>query len=341
MRAAVFEGLGTPLGIRTVPDPAPLPEQVVLRVCRCSICGSDLHMSADPEAGYRPGVTPGHELAGEVVAVGSAVSRLRVGDRVTAMAVLGCGRCAACAAGDPFGCPVFQADPSACGLWGGFGQYTVVPERHCVVLPEVLSMADGALVEPLACSLHGVRRARLQPGARVLVLGAGSVGLGAVFWARRLGAGRIAVAARSHRGEELAMKLGATAFLAHETDRAAQAHAALGGPPDVVLECVGRPGMINEAMMLARLRGTVVVLGMCTGPDVAIPVIGLMKELELRFAVTYSVAEFEQVVDVLARGAPELRAMHTGTVGLDALPQAFEALRQPNDHCKLMVDPWA
>jgi (R,R)-butanediol dehydrogenase/meso-butanediol dehydrogenase/diacetyl reductase len=341
MRAAVFEGVGKPLAIRELPEPAPQPDQVVIRVARCGVCGSDLHMTEDPHASYRVGITPGHEMAGEVVALGSGVSRLKIGDRVTATSIFGCGSCAACRAGDFFGCPAFQADPPNWGLAGGFGQYTVAPERHCIVLPRTLSLADGALVEPLACSLHGVLKARLDPGARVLVLGAGAVGLGAVFWARRLGAAKVAVAARSHRGEELAMRLGATAFLASEQERAAQVVAALGGAPDVVFECVGRPGLINEAMTLAGLRATVVVLGLCAQADTSVPVIGTMKELELRFATTYTLGEFEHAADALDRGAPELREMCTGTTGLDALPEAFEALRQPNVHCKLMVDPWS
>jgi len=341
MRAAVFEGVGRPLAIRKVPDPAPQPSEVVIRVARCGVCGSDLHMTGNAHASYRIGITPGHEIAGEVVALGGRVSRLRIGDRVTATSIFGCGSCPSCRTGDFFACPAFQADPPAWGLEGGFGQYTVAPERHCVVLPRTLSLADGALIEPLACSLHGVRKARLAPGARVLVLGAGAVGLGAVYWARRLGAAQVAVAARSHRGEELAMALGATAFLATEQDRAEQVVAALGGAPDVVFECVGRPGLINEAMTLAGLRATVVVLGLCAQADVSMPVIGTMKELDLRFATTYTLGEFEHAADALDRGAPELRAMCTGTIGLDALPEAFESLREPNAHCKLMVDPWA
>jgi len=278
---------------------------------------------------------PGHELAGEVAAVGRGVERFRIGERITALSVYGCGDCAACHAGTPLLCTQMR------GLEGGFGEYTRAPVWICRALPQTLSLDDGALIEPLACSLHGVNQAEIGPDTRVLVLGAGPVGLGAVFWARRAGARRIAVAAHSRRGEALAMTLGASAFLDPAADRAEATLATLGGPPDVVFECVGRPGLIGEAIGLVRYRGTVVVLSLCAQPDTIIPTMALFKEIVMRFAVIYAPAEFEEAARTLDRGAVEARAMATGTVSLDALPEAFEALRKGSGHCKLMVDPWA
>jgi (R,R)-butanediol dehydrogenase/meso-butanediol dehydrogenase/diacetyl reductase len=335
MRAAVFRGVGEPLAIETVPDPEPAEGEVVIKVGRCGVCGTDLHMTESHGASYPAGTVPGHELAGEIVALGRGVSRFRIGDRVTALSVYGCGTCAACTSGFPFVCAQMA------GLEGGFGQYTRAPEHGCLLLPRTLSLADGALVEPLACSLHGVRTVEITPETRILVLGAGPVGLGAVFWAKQAGARRIAVAAHSRRGEALALTLGASRFVDPEADRAAAVTDALGGPPDVVFECVGRPGLLGEAIALARFRGTVVVLSMCMEPDSIIPAMALMKEVTLRFAVTYTGAEFEESADTLAHGAVEARAMVTGTVSLDALPAAFEGLRAGSRHCKLMVDPWA
>jgi threonine dehydrogenase-like Zn-dependent dehydrogenase len=310
MRAAVFKGVGRPLAIETVPDPEPGDGEVIVKVGRCGVCGTDLHMTESHDASYPIGTVAGHELAGEVAAIGRGVSRVRVGDRITAISVYGCGRCASCRAGYPLGCPEMR------GLDGGFGEYTRVPERICVALPQSLSLTDGAL-------------------------GAGPVGLGAVFWARQAGARRIAVAAHSRRGEALAMTLGASAFLDPAADRAAATIEAMGGPPDVVFECVGRPGLLGDAITLARYRGTVVVLSLCMQPDSIMPSIALFKEITLRFAVVYVPAEFEQAVRTLDRGAVEPRAMATGTVSLDDLPAAFEGLRAGSGHCKLMVDPWA
>jgi len=335
MRAAVFKGAGKPLAIETLPDPEPGEGEVIIKVGRCGVCGTDLHMTESHEASYPIGTVAGHELAGEVAAVGRGVERFRVGERITAISVYGCGHCDACRAGAPLICAEMR------GLDGGFGEYTRVPERICRALPQTLSMTDGALIEPLACSLHGANQAEIGPDTRVLVLGAGPVGLGAVFWARQAGARRIAVAAHSRRGEALAMTLGASAFLDPAADRAEAVLAALGGPPDVVFECVGRPGLLGEAIGLVRYRGTVVVLSLCMQPDTIMPSLALFKEVILRFAVVYAPEEFEEAARTLDRGAVEARAMATGTVSLDALPAAFEGLRKGSSHCKLMVDPWA
>lgn len=335
LRAAVFKGVGKPLAVETVPDPEPAEGEVVIKVGRCGVCGTDLHMTESHGMSYAVGTVAGHELAGEVVAIGRGVSHLRTGDLVTSMSVYGCGTCAACIGGYPIICSAMT------GLEGGFGQYTRALERTCMVLPKSLSLADGALVEPLACSLHGVRMSEITPETRVLVLGAGPVGLGAVFWAAQAGARRIAVAAHSRRGEALALSLGASAFVDPQAERGTAVVDALGGPPDVVFECVGRPGLLGEAIALARFRGTVVVLSMCMEPDTIVPGMALMKEVTLRFAVSCDGIEFRQALDTLDRGSLEPRAMVTGIVSLDALPDAFEGLRAGSQHCKLMVDPWA
>ncbi|HSV35072.1 MAG TPA: alcohol dehydrogenase catalytic domain-containing protein [Ramlibacter sp.] len=339
MRAAIFQRPGQPLAIEQRPDPTPAEGEVVLKVHRCGVCGTDLHMTDGhaPGFGYPEGSPLGHEFAGEVVAVGPQVEHLKVGDRITALPFHGCGRCGTCLAGKPNFCAQFQ------GHAAGFAEYMAVKERVATRLPASLSMEDGALIEPMAVGLHGVALARLAPGARVLVMGAGPVGLAAVFWARRMGAGRIVVTAGSRRREALALAMGATEFVLPEPDEnlptlAAQA---LGGPPDVVFECAGQKDLIAQAIHCVRPAGQVVVLGFCTVPDSFIPAIAVWKEVRLQFAVTYSMAEFAHVADTFDAGHVEPRAMITDRVSLQALPAAFEALRQRSHQCKLMVDPWA
>ena len=224
-------------------------------------------------------------------------------------------------------------------MQGGFGEYTRVDERSAIRLPASLSLADGALVEPLAVGHHGVDVATLRPGARVLVLGAGPMGLATVFWARRRGAGAIAASARSARRAAMAENMGATAFVAQGDDFPARAAAALGGAPDVVFECAGAAGLLALAMECAGPRGGVVVVGMCSTSELVVPVVGIAKELTLRFVVAYGARDFEAAVDTLDRGALEPRIMVTGTVSLDEFPIAFEALRSPTDQCKVQVDP--
>lgn len=150
MQAAVFKALGQPLSVEQVPDPVPGPEDVLIKVGRCGICGTDLHITEDPIFGAPSGMVLGHEFAGEIVEVGSKVDRVRRGDHVAILPVRSCGHCPACLSGQPARCREMKI------TGGGYGQYTLVGQRQCVKLPSTVSLADGALVEPLAVGLHGV-----------------------------------------------------------------------------------------------------------------------------------------------------------------------------------------
>jgi threonine dehydrogenase-like Zn-dependent dehydrogenase len=347
VRAAVFRSPGESLRVEQLADPTPGAREVVIQVGRCGICATDLHLTeaADPAAGpphpilramkqrFGPGSVLGHEYAGEVVAVGAEVRRLKVGDCITALPFAGCGTCAACLEGRLTWCSQRRS------MQGGFGEYTRVDERSAIRLPASLSLADGALVEPLAVGHHGVDVATLRPGARVLVLGAGAMGLAIVFWARRLGTGPIAVSARSTRRAEMARTMGATAFVAQGDDLPARAAVALGGAPDVVFECTGAAGLLALAMECAGPRAAVIVVGMCSTSEPVVPVVGIAKELTMRFVMAYGAGDFEAAVDTLDRGALEPRVMVTDTVSLDEFPIAFEALRSPTDQCKVQLDP--
>jgi (R,R)-butanediol dehydrogenase/meso-butanediol dehydrogenase/diacetyl reductase len=337
MRAAVFKAVGQPLAIEQRPDPTPGEGEVVLKVGRCGICGTDLAMSDGSGQTFELNSIIGHEFAGEIVAIGPGVESLKVGDKIAAMPFTGCGKCATCLAGRPNFCQHFR------GMPGAFAEYTTTAERVAVKLPSSLSIPDGALVEPLAVSLHGVALAGLRPGDKVLVIGAGPIGLGAVFWARELGAGAIAVTASSRQRESLAMQMGASSFvLPDKPDELPQAAiAALGGMPDLVIEAVGKPDMIARAVNCVRPAGTVMVLGFCSRPDSFIPAIAVWKEVRLLFGMTYSLGEFEHVARVLDRGTVEPRAMVTDTIALDELPGTLESMRQRTHQCKVLVDPWA
>jgi (R,R)-butanediol dehydrogenase/meso-butanediol dehydrogenase/diacetyl reductase len=140
----------------------------------------------------------------------------------------------------------------------------------------------------------------------------------------------------------MAMEMGADAFLSgkHE-DTARAVNQALGGPPDVVIEATGAPGMIGEALTLVRPKGTVVVLGFCTVADTFYPAAGVGKELNVRFSMMYGLKDYEVVARELDAGRLDPHPMVTETISLDQLPATFEALRKPNDQCKVLVDPWA
>jgi threonine dehydrogenase-like Zn-dependent dehydrogenase len=335
MKVAIFEGAGKPLAVGVVDDPTPGAGEVVIKVGRCGICGTDLHMTSGHGMDFPIGTVLGHEYAGEVVAVGAGVENLKNGDRIAAMPAMGCGQCAECLAGYPLACARME------GRVGGFGQYLRASAAASVKLPQALSMADGALVEPLAVGLHGVAMAAVVPGARVLVLGAGSVGLAAIFWARRLGAGRIVAAAPSARRAAMAAIMGADNFVTLREGDIGAIHEALGGAPAVVLECAGAVGMLGKAIDCVRAGGLVVSMGFCTSPDPILPSTATWKRVSIAFSFGYTLSEFQFTTDTLDAGHVQPRHMITQTVSLEALPVAFQALRGGGRQTKLHVDPWA
>ncbi len=158
MKAVVYHGAGKPLALETLPDPEPGPDDVIVRVHRCGICGTDLHMTQGHQWDFPSGTVPGHEYAGEIVEVGSNVANFRKGDLITALPSTGCGHCEACYRGNLALCH------NAPGVMGGYAELMRIPTSVAIKLPSTLSLADGALIEPLAVGLHGTRLSQHPAG---------------------------------------------------------------------------------------------------------------------------------------------------------------------------------
>lgn len=334
MKAALFDRLGAPLKIMEAEDPKPKTDYLLLKVCRCGICGSDLHMTEDPVFGVAPGDILGHEFSGEVIEVGSKAGAFKVGDQVTVAPNRGCGHCLNCLKGEPAWCD------SMALMGGGYAQYAAVAGRQCRKLPWGIRTADGALAEPLSVALHGLMRAAMGPGDRVLIVGAGAIGLAVAFWARRLGAGAVAVTDIHRHQEARAMDVGASVFVTADPDQAANVDAALGGPPDIVFECVGKPGLIDHCIELVRPRGKVVVLGLCTTRDHLDSFRAISKEVNVIMSVFFNMHEFAAAIDALDSGRYAPQNLISETVSLNDLPHVFEALRKRTTQCKVLVDPF-
>jgi threonine dehydrogenase-like Zn-dependent dehydrogenase len=172
------------------------------------------------------------------------------------------------------------------------------------------------------------------------VTGAGSVALSMIYWARRMGAGRIVVMSRSTHRNDVAMALGADQVIPFAADEA-QIAEALGGAPDIVAECVGKPGMLDMAMRLVRPQGTVLSLGMCMYPEPVTPALGTFKEVRLFFPMAYTAGEFVETARAFDSGDIDPELMVSDVIGLDDFPEAIDSLRAGTKRSlKVHVDPW-
>jgi (R,R)-butanediol dehydrogenase / meso-butanediol dehydrogenase / diacetyl reductase len=329
MRAAVMQGLHTPLVIETIPDSTPGEGEVVVKVGLCGICGSDLHMTEDPAYGKGAGDVLGHEFAGEVVALGKGTEGLALGDLVSVIPLQSCGHCASCKSGEVAWCDQF-------GLQGGgYAEYAITRPNQCVRLPASASIADGAIIEPLAVALHGVNMSGVKAGDKVLIIGAGPIGLAVAFWARRAGASDVVIKDVSNFHQDRALAMGATGFAVSADDPL------LDGKADIVFECVGITGLIEQAVGQVRNRGTILLLGLCTKPDTMNTFAMLSKEVRLITSAFFTRGEYETALDVLDAGAAEPRLLITDVISLGDTPSRFEALRARTHDCKVLINPGA
>jgi 2-desacetyl-2-hydroxyethyl bacteriochlorophyllide A dehydrogenase len=336
MKAAVFKGAGQPMQVEDVADPTPGERQLVVEVAYCGICGTDLHSTREGPAMLPCDSVLGHEFVGEVVDMGSSVQLgFNKGDRVCALPFHSCGGCEPCLAGRPFEC--MSLNCIGIDVPGGFGQYVATSEYNTLKLPDELSMLDAAVIEPLAVGLHAVRVGGLKAGQRVFITGAGPIGLAVALWARFFGARDVVVSELAADRRTLAMKMGATATMNPGEAPGEQFADLTGGAPDVLFECVGAPGLLQQCIDIAPRRGMVVPVGVCEQPDTILSFPALVKELGMQFAIAYTRADYETVISMMAQGRIDASPMVTSVVSLDEMPAAFEALRTPSDQCKVLT----
>jgi (R,R)-butanediol dehydrogenase/meso-butanediol dehydrogenase/diacetyl reductase len=341
MRAAVFKQPGTPLVIEDIAAPECGPTDLILKVKNCGICGSDLHMTEAASIQPLPaGSVMGHEFAGEIVEVGSAVKgKWKTGERVAGFPYIYCGECAGCRnAGWGFGVCEKGVGVGLGQSHGAYAEYVRIGATGAHRLPDIVNFHEGAMIEPLCVGLHAVDKAAMERGATVLVIGAGPVGLSVMLWARFLGARHVIVSERAELRAKMAARFGATDAIDAAKALMPQVEAIAGKGPDVIFECVGAPGLINETMMMAPRNCKIVVAGVCQQMDAILPLIGVVKELTLQFVLGYRPADFDYVIDMIAKDRVEVEHMITDVVDLAGLPAAFEALRKPTHQCKVMLE---
>jgi (R,R)-butanediol dehydrogenase/meso-butanediol dehydrogenase/diacetyl reductase len=343
MRAAVFHREGMPLAIEDRQTPAARPGELVLKVAYCGICGTDLHATEKSAIPLEPGTVLGHEFAGVVAE--SAAPGWQRGDRVIGLPLYECDECrplGGCR--DRLGilCRRTKVIGLGADVPGGYAEYLTLPAHNALRVPDGLDLRDAALTEPLAVGAHAVRLAGALLGARVLVIGAGPIGLAVTVFARAAGARHLLVSEFDPVRRDRASRLGAGATI----DPAAKAvgpefERLAGGAPDVIFECVGAPGLLRQCIDIAPVHGRIVVVGVCRHDDSILPRIAIRKELTVSFALGYTREEFVLVLDMLAAGRIDASALVSDVIGLDALPEIFESLRRPNPRAKVLINPSA
>lgn len=366
MRAVVCQDGA--LDVRDVPEPVPGKGQLLLEVTACGICGSDLHArhhadavaDAAAAAGYdhlmRPAdpVVLGHEFSGvdEAGRVRVAMPMVRAQGAVHLTGLT-------------------TRAP------GGYAERVVVQEALSFVVPNGLEASTAALTEPMAVALHAVRRGQVGRGQTAVVVGCGPIGLGVIAMLKASGVRTVVASDLSPGRRALATAMGADVVVdpgvespfavrtkgfldaqqlfelavgsmeklravpllpwQHVFRAAELAGASPRGP--VVFECVGVPGILDQLMTSAPLATRVVVVGVCMGDDTIRPSVAINKEIDLRFVLGYTPAEFRQALHLLADGKVDPSPLVTGRVGLDGVEAAFDALGDPETHAKVLVEP--
>ena len=324
MRALVFVGPGE-MAIQDRPDRRPGRGELTVAVRASGICGSDVHGYLGLTGRRQPGTVMGHEVAGEVLEVGEAVNDVAVGDRVALRSILSCGHCDPCRRGQPNVCDNRQG--LGMQFDGGYAERMVVPAALVVRLPPNLPYDVAALVEPLAVALHAVAITPIEPTDRVVIVGAGAIGLLTLLAVRQRGVTWVGITDRSPHRLAIARTLGADLTIdVSEMDAVAAVRAATGGNgADVVFEAVGISATVAQSVAAARSVGQVTWIGN-SAPTVDLPMQAMVtRELVLRGSYTF-VDEFGEAIELLAGGRIDVRPLSELTAPLDDAPSLFQRL---------------
>jgi L-iditol 2-dehydrogenase len=332
MRAAVLHAPGE-IRIEERERPRPGPREVLVQISAVGVCGSDVHYYEHGRIGPFVVDAPlvlGHESAGRVVELGEGASRHAVGARVALEPGVPCGRCRECRAGRYNLCEEvrFFATPP---VDGAFAEFVVIHEDFAFALPESLSDEEGALMEPLSVGVWACRKAGVGAGDRVLVTGAGPIGLLAMQCALAFGATEVTVSDVNARRLELAARMGAT--------RVVPAGEELGTDADALIECSGHPDAVAFGIRALRPAGVAVLVGMGPEEEGTLP-LSLIQGRELWVTGTFRYANtYPTAIALAAAGRVDLRSIISGRFGLEEAEAALRAGREDPASVKPIVVP--
>ncbi len=334
MKALVFPGVEQ-AEVQEVPVPSPAEHEVLVKVKASGICGTDLHMYEGEFWAEFP-VIPGHEFAGEIVECGKAVERWKVGDRVAVDPNVMCHKCEFCWEHIKQHC----LNRKSIGVTrnGGHAEYCAVPQDQLLPVPDSLSWQEAAFCEPVACCIHGIDRAEIKPGMRVVILGGGAIGLILAQLARNAGASKVIVSEPLAAKRELALSLGVDVVVdpLHE-DLKEVVFSETDHGAEVVIEAVGKPETAAYALELVRNYGLVLFFGV-NKPDATIPVSPYdvyLREITIRGSFTnpYTNSRSLRLID---SGRVQVAPLVKKRFTLDEAVEALLSLKAP-DSVKSMI----
>jgi (R,R)-butanediol dehydrogenase/meso-butanediol dehydrogenase/diacetyl reductase len=350
MRAAVFYGDHDIRVEDVTPPTGPGPGEVLLRPSWCGICGTDLH-----EYAMGPIVIPsqphplnesqlpqilGHEFSAEVLEVGSDVTDIRVGQRVSVMPLLFCGRCYYCRRGLNHLCVSMACVGLSFG-WGGIAELAVVPASHISVLPDGVSDLQGALVEPAAVAAYGVDTAQVRPGDTVLVTGAGPIGALAALYSSAVGADVVVSEVNPVRAK-LARSLGVGEVLdpseVEIADWVKERNDGIGF--DAVIECSGNERALQTAIGAVRSAGRISQTGLHTKAASIEPMVLAEHDITLAGTWCYPVHDWPRIIGLISSGRYPVEKVVTAQIAMgDVVESGFETLLSPTgDQVKVLVE---
>ena len=339
MRAVALKGKRE-FELKEIEEPIIDNENVIIKVLKAGICGSDLHYF---EMGEPKGLIMGHEFCGEVINPGNR-SDLKVGDRVTALPISPCLECPACLSGNPQYCKSTWS--KAVGLSidnpGALGEKIKVRSDMVLKVPDNVSDEEAAMVEPTAVALHGIHLADVKVGSKVLVIGGGIIGLLSAMFAKKEGASFVAVSETNPKRGEKALSLGVADkyYDAKDENMLNEIMSDTNGGFDIVIECCGNASAVTSSLVTVRPGGVVVLVGVATGP-ISIPtVIAVMNELTVKGAIAYTKEEFATCLDLINNKQIEVMPFVDDIVSYDEVENAYIRLTSGNDGAvKILVDP--
>lgn len=328
------------LEIKEVAEPVSRNGSVVINVTKSGICGSDIHYW---DIGQPAGLVMGHEFAGTVADPGSRTD-LKIGDRVTALPISPCGNCPACVKGNPQYCRSTWSEAVGLSLnnVGGLAPKLDVRPDMVMKVPDNVTDEEVAMVEPTAVALHAVHLADIKVGDRVLVIGAGIIGLVSAMFAKMEGASFVAVSEPNKARGMKALQLGVADawFDAKDTKMIEHMMNQTAGGFDVVIECCGNSPAVSSALQAVHPGGKIVLVGVSLGTVTIPATLAVMSELTLQGAIAYTKEEFQTCIDLMASKKIDVMKFVDEIVGLDGVQGAYEKLTEGNnDAIKILVDP--